>query len=300
MAIQQKLPVVGGGAGGRIFVATPTKLTTWLDCPERYRLTYVDKEPKGPPWAHNSLGTSLHNALRDWYLLPVEQRTTDAVAGLVRRDWIALGYRDDEQSAQWRERAAAMAARYVGGVDPADEPIGLERNVAFRTETLALNGRADRIDLREAEDGSQELVIVDYKAGRRLLSVDDVRSSLALAVYAVAAARTLRTPCRKVELHHLPSGQVLSWEHDDAALRRHIGRAHEIADDATRAEVEAAKRREEGGPDADVTDLFPARRGPQCGYCDVVRSCPSGLAETNAALLPPWAVLDAWPAESDG
>ena len=53
--------------------------------------------------------------------------------------------------------------------------------------------------LFEAPDG---LVVVDYKSGRRHLSTADVRSSLALAVYAAATSQTLRRPCRQVELHH--------------------------------------------------------------------------------------------------
>ena len=282
---------------GRIFVATPTKLTTWLDCPERYRLTYVDRMPKGPPWAHNSVGASLHNALRDWYLLPVPERTPDAAATLVRQDWIDLGFRDAAQSEQWRERAARMAARYVAGLDSTDEPVGVERSVAFRTDHLALNGRADRIDRRTSPEGQEELVVVDYKTGRHLLSVADVRSSLALAIYAVAAARTLRAPCRRVELHHLPSGEVLTWEHDESALQRHIERAHQIAADASRAEREAERRREDD-PDAYVADLFPPRRGIQCSYCDLVANCAAGLEETNGELPTPWAVLDVWPPEA--
>ena len=49
----------------RLVSATPTRLTTWLDCPRRYRFTYLDRPapPKGPPWAHNSLDASVHLAL---------------------------------------------------------------------------------------------------------------------------------------------------------------------------------------------------------------------------------------------
>jgi hypothetical protein len=284
------------GLPRRLFTGSPTKLTTWLDCPARYRLTYVDKAPKGPPWAHNSVGNSIHNALRDWYLLPVAERTTGAVAGIVRRDWITAGFRDEEQSREWCERAVAWVVLYVATLDPNDEPAGVERSVAFRTQTLALNGRADRIDARTDEDGRDELVVVDYKTGRHLLSTADVRSSLALAVYAVAAARTLRRPCRRVELHHLPSGQVLSWEHDDASLNRHIARAHDIAAEAGRA-VELARARREEDEEADVADLFPARPGPACGYCDMVRDCEAGIAETQAVLRAPWDGLMRWNVE---
>src|SRR5437763_9172722 len=59
------------GMPRRLYPCTPTRLTTWLDCPRRYRMTYLDRPapPKGPPWAHNSLGASVHNALAGWWRL---------------------------------------------------------------------------------------------------------------------------------------------------------------------------------------------------------------------------------------
>ena len=304
---QDVLPL--DGVAPRLFTGTPTRLATWLDCPRRYRLTYVDRAPKGPPWAHGSLGLSVHNALRDWFLLPVERRTTDAAADAVRRDWVDLGFRDAAQSQEWRERAAGMVAAYVAGLDPADEPIGVERTVAFRTATMALSGRADRIDVRpvgagadggteDARAETRELVVVDYKTGRHLLSAQDARTSLALAVYAVAAERTLRRRCRRVELHHLPSGQVLVWEHDDDSLRRHLERAASIAHDAGAAEQQARVRRAGAdGDSAEIGDLFPARPGPLCGYCDVVRSCQEGMTAIDGVMRVPWDVLDRWSAD---
>jgi len=43
----------------RLFVATPTKLLTFVDCKRKYRYTYLEtpRPPKGPPWAHNTVGT---------------------------------------------------------------------------------------------------------------------------------------------------------------------------------------------------------------------------------------------------
>ena len=31
------------GMPSKLFRATPTRLTTWLDCPRRYRFTYLDR-----------------------------------------------------------------------------------------------------------------------------------------------------------------------------------------------------------------------------------------------------------------
>jgi RecB family exonuclease len=279
------------GMPARLLPANPTRLATWQDCPARYRLTYLDKAPKGPPWAHTSFGIAVHNALRDWWSLPLPERTGDAAAGLVRRAWVPLGFRDDAHAEQWCEEAAAMVRRYVAGLDPSDEPVGVERTVSFRTDVMTMQGRVDRIDRRASEDGGEELVIVDYKTGRHVLSTTDARSSTALAMYAVAAQRTLRTRCRRVELHHLPTGDVVVWEHAQESLRRHVSRAEDVAREAGSAE--AAWRAADGALDPEVQEqVFPARPSALCGYCDVVRSCPAGIASTGGLLPSAWSVMD--------
>ena len=131
----------------------------------------------------------------------------------------------------------------MAGLDPAREPLGVERTVATRTDLIAVSGRIDRLDDRRGPDGSGELVVVDYKTGRHVLTVDDARTSLPLALYALAAERVMRRPCRRVELHHLPTGQVLAWEHTAESLARQLRRAEDIA-----AECAAADERFRGGP----------------------------------------------------
>ena len=128
--------------------------------------------------------------------------------------WLTDGFRDDRQLLDARDRSREQVERYLADVDPDDEPIGVERTVAVRTARAALWGRVDRIDDRPGEG----IVVVDYKTGRSVLTVDDARTSLALAVYAAAAARTLRRPCTRVELHHLPTGDVVAWEHTEESL----------------------------------------------------------------------------------
>jgi RecB family exonuclease len=272
------------GMPRRLYPCTPTRLSAWLDCPRRYRMTYLDRPspPKGPPWAHNSLGASIHNALAGWWRLPLAQRTVAAAGQLVERGWIDEGYSDQAQSARHRERAVDMVCRYVAGLDPADEPAGVERTVATRTDKIAVSGRIDRLDWRPADDADTELVVVDYKTGRHLLTVDDARSSMALALYALAAGRALRRPCHRVELHHLPSGQVLAWSHTDESLARHLGRAENIAAECASAD----DLMRDGLPAERRDEVFPPRPGASCGWCDYLRHCPEGAAA--AVTRRPW------------
>ncbi len=264
------------GMPEKLFVCTPSKLAAYEDCPRRYRYAYVDRPApaKGPAWAHNSLGASVHTALRNWYGLPGGQRRPEALGTLLKATWVSEGYRDEAQEREVFRRALEWLESYVSGLDPLEEPVGVERTVAAKTRVLALSGRVDRIDRR-----GDELVIVDYKTGRGELSRDDARGSRALALYAYAAARVFRRRCRKVELHHLPTRTVAGHEHTEESLVRHLSRAEAAAGD-----ILAAERAVAGGGDPDTA--FPTAPGALCSWCDYRRTCPGGV---EAPVREPWA-----------
>jgi putative RecB family exonuclease len=272
------------GMPERLFVCTPSKLGAFADCPRRYRYSYVDRPtpPKGAPWAHNSLGASVHTALKNWYALPVDRRVSGALPTLLKSTWVREGYRDVEQERAAYQQALRWLDTYVSGLDPADEPLGVERVVATKTGVLAFNGRADRIDGRAGPEGP-EAVIVDYKTGRSGLDADDARGSQALALYAYAAQRVFRRPCHRVELHHLPSGTVATHEHTDESLDRQVRRAEETARD-----IMAAERAVAGGADPDAE--FPTNPGALCSWCDFRKVCPAGV---EAAAREPWSAVEA-------
>jgi RecB family exonuclease len=321
--VYDQLPLEG--MPRRLYSCTPSRLNTWLDCRRRYRFTYLDRpQPsKGPAWAHNSVGASVHNALAGWWREPYERRTPLTAALLLTNGWIGEGFRDAEQSGQWLGRARDLVSGYVATLDPADDPVGVERTVATRTKVIAVSGRIDRLDRR-----GDELVVVDYKTGRRALTQDDARSSLALAIYAVAASTMMRTPCLAVELHHLPTGEIVEWRHTEESLGRHLRRAEEIATEAangderyreamgapagraggSKAGRAGAKRGGTASPEGrapaavgdrpsvgpaqvpdEIDELFAPSPGPICSWCDFRRHCPEGLAA--APDRRPWDAL---------
>lgn len=260
--VQQEL----AGMPQPLYSASPSKLLTWLDCPRRYRMAYLDRpRPVARPQrAHTSFGVAVHNALRDfWDLAPVD-RTPSAAARLVRGAWIDLGFRDPEQSARWRERAQTQVASYLRGVDPHAAPLGIERTVALKTGSLALRGRIDRLDERDGE-----LVVVDYKTSRATPDADEARTSLPLALYAVAAARMFRRQCVRVELHHVPSGEVAVHEHTPESLQRKVAEAESIASDLRRAD---ADHRQVGVE----SRHFAPRTSALCTWCDFRAHCAEG------------------------
>ena len=273
-----------GFASRPLVRVTPARLATWADCPRRYRLTYVDRPAPSRSGARaaSTLGAVVHLALRAFYDLPAPRRTPDAAAALVDRHWNGEGFRDAGQAAGYRLRSREWVADYAAGAGAGAAPVALEKWVSVSTPRVIAEGRADRIDRRPGPDGADELVIVDYKTGRAP-TADDAQRSAALALYAVAARRTLHAPCRRVELHHLPTGEVAAAVHDEASLRGHLARIEDTAADMADAEAEAAAG---GTPDV----LFPARPAPRCGSCDVRRHCREGRAA--APEVPPWASLE--------
>ncbi|MBB5807774.1 RecB family exonuclease [Saccharothrix ecbatanensis] len=277
--MQEQLGFDFGAMPKKLVRVTPAKLATWADCPRRFRMAYLDRPspPRGGAWAHNTLGAVVHNALKALFDLPVQRRTPEQAVALLHRQWKNEGFKDAEQAGVYRDRAVGWVRDYVTEIDTSIEPVGIERWVSTPTSKIVAEGRVDRIDLRDGE-----LVIVDYKTGRHALTVDDARGSQALALYALAARRTLRKPCHRVELHHLPSGSVAVWEHTEESLARHVTRAEEAADELALATDTLA-----AGGDPEI--LFPPRTGNQCTWCDFRRSCPEGQRASPA--IDPWALL---------
>ena len=276
-----------------LFSCSPSKLMTWVDCPRRFRLQYLEKKRSSFSWAHNSLGSSAHIALSKWFDLEIDQRTSEAGVALVARSWVSDGFRDESQSEMWQHRVADMVATYLKGVDPTVEPIARERQVAFTSESLAMAGKVDRVDLEHDGDG-EHAVVIDYKTGKHILTDDDARTSLALAAYVLGVRRTLKKRCFRVELHHLPSNQVASFEHTEESLARHLSRANSIGREAQSASqefatIDQAIQNGEAQAIEKADALFPARAGALCGWCDMCRWCETG--QQAAALKQSWSGL---------
>lgn len=264
----------------RLTKVSPARLATFADCPRRYRMAYLDRPTpqRTGPWAHSTLGAVVHNALRALFDVPPARRTPERAAALLSEHWQDGGFADADQAATYRARAKEWVAEYVEHHDVTSDPVGIERWVSApvnpqpgQPASMIIEGRADRIDQRGGE-----LVIVDYKTGRRAPDEYEARSSQALAMYAVAAERTLRRPCRKVELHHLPSGTVAEATHTPESLQRHLRRAEETAED-----VRLATDTLDAGADADA--VFPARPDRRCAWCDFRPSCEAGQQAAPAA-----------------
>jgi hypothetical protein len=253
-------PPVLPGMPKRLLQVSPAATDAWLTCPRKYRFRYVDRPaPRpGPGWAHQTVGAAVHNALLHYYEQEPADRNPDQVNQLVADAWSDVGFRGAAQSGEYRHRATDWVVGYVATQDPDLRPLALERTVSCKDDRAVYSGRVDRVDER-----GPELVIVDYKTGRKPPTDADARSSPALALYLVAARETLHRPGVRVELHHVPTGAVASATHTPQSLTRHRDRLVDLAAEATAASAEP-------------TDSFPPNPGPMCGWCDFYAHCAEG------------------------
>src|SRR5688572_1681214 len=103
----------------KLIKVTPSRLATWVDCPRRFRMAYLDRPtpPRGGAWAHSTLGAVVHNALRAFFDLPVARQTPEAAAALVGQHWSDERFAGPGQAAEYRTRAAGWVADYVAEID---------------------------------------------------------------------------------------------------------------------------------------------------------------------------------------
>lgn len=260
-----------------LYVASPSRLAAWLDCPRRYRMQYLDRPrpPARPARAHTHIGTAVHAALAAWWHLPRRDRSARAGARLVERGWIDVGFRDPAQSMHWRTRSATAVSAYLETIDPDVEPPGVERVVPLRAFGMSIAGKIDRLDLRGDVPGGR-FVVVDYKTGRVVPTPEEARTSLALALYAGAVWQTFRRRCVDVELHHVPSGTIVAHRHTPDGLRRKVDEAASIVADLRRADANHRRGAGSGAEKDGNSGDFAPRPSALCRWCDFRAHCVEG------------------------
>ena len=143
---------------------SPTKAAAWVDCPRRFFYSYVERRRVKSSWAHFTYGNVVHRALKEWFDLEPDQRSTELIERSVFASWSDDGFRDIEHSRAWRDRAVVVVTDYLAQVDSGVEPLATERTLAFKDDAsgFVMEGRIDRLD----NDGTA-VMVVDYKTASR-------------------------------------------------------------------------------------------------------------------------------------
>lgn len=240
-------------------VISPSRLTTFLACPVKYRWTHVD--PRGKWYmkarSYYSFGTTLHKALERFHDSSDTGVTTVAEAvAAVEESWIDSGYGSAEEMAEALGDGKALIERYVEesqAAAPKGNCLFVEKTLSMEFDRFRLVGRLDRVD--ELADGSLE--IVDYKSGFFDFTPEDASSDIALSCYQLLLKQSY--PDRRVTatLLSLRSGASASYSLSPVELDVFAGDVEYLGNQILNTEFQ---------------DLAPTPK-PLCRHCDFLRLC---------------------------
>ncbi len=242
-----------------------SKLTTYEQCPQKYKFRYIDEIPPPIRSIELHLGDSVHRALEKLYAdaMQGQTRSCDEILAFYQRKWDE-GYtpqmrivRSGTTARTYLEYGRQMLLTYHRRFYPFTESTTLELEQKFvypLSENQELRGIIDR--LARAGDGSLE--IHDYKTSRRLPNSSQVTSDTQLALYELA----LR--------HRWPDSQriTLIWHY--LAFDKDISIAK------TLQQLETIKRNTLGLiKRIESAASFPTQVTPLCDWCEYKAICPA-------------------------
>lgn len=244
---------------------SPSKVSSFTDCPLAFRLSVIDRLPERPSPAAVK-GTLVHRALEALvWEHPPGDRTVEVATAEVHRSWRAMQGDTEvrglaltgDQGDELVEDAVMLARRYFELEDPDRvRAVGVELGLEADVDGLRLRGVIDRLDLNDEGD----LVVVDYKTGRAP-SAGFERSKMAgVHVYALLCERVLGRAPVEVRLLHLREPVAIVATPSDQSIRGQRQRSVAVWRAIERA--------------CDRGDFRP-RPSRLCGYCSFQAMCPA-------------------------
>jgi ATP-dependent DNA helicase UvrD/PcrA len=203
-----------------------SQLQTFTVCPLHYKLRYIMNLPSLPS-AALSYGVTIHNTLRDFFLLILQngKPKNGMILELLEKNWINQGYTSKQHEKQTYEQAKEMLAGFARQtLENPPNTLAVELPFNFMIDKLKAGGKIDRID--KLLDGRIE--IIDYKTGQNVPTEKKARDDLQLSFYALAA-----TEVKDGILGKDPSDVLLTLYYLEADKK--------ISTTRTRADLEKAK-----------------------------------------------------------
>jgi putative RecB family exonuclease len=248
---------------------SPSRAGDFKQCPLLYRFRAIDRLPEQPSRAQIR-GTLVHAVLERLFDLPAPQRAPEAARALVRPVWEELcgalpdlvgrlfDGPDDPELPLWLESADALLEAYFRLEDPRRlEPAARELLVETELDSgLLLRGYVDRLDVAP----SGEVRVVDYKTGGAPRQVAEVKALFQMKFYALALLQQRGVVPTQLRLLYLADGESLTYQPDEAELRR-FARTLEAIWLAIRT--------------AGETGDFRPNPGRACDWCSHKAFCPA-------------------------
>lgn len=237
-----------------------SRVDTYRQCPLRFRFSYLDKLPAEPS-PHLSWGTSVHSALERWWTqkLPAAPPVETLLQALYDC-WDDTGFEGmaREDKLAWYRHAQDVLRRHHERHAPGFVP-------AVASEAWFCLDLGDDIEVvgsidHVARTPGGGIGIVDWKTNKRAKTRQDVRSSLQLAIYTLAAVELWGQEPEWVALDFVVPGVRVTVDRSDIDTEAALATLREVAREVR----------------AEAFDPNPSRL---CEWCDYRGLCPAFQGE---------------------
>ncbi len=260
-------------------VYSHSQLATYETCPQKYKLSYLDKIEVETEGIEAFMGSRVHEVLEKLYrdLKVTKLNTLEELMDFYHQSWeknwndLIQIVRKDYSAEEYRHLGEKCITDYYKRYHPFDQgkTLGLEEYVYFPLEEEKgywIRGYIDRLTLAD----SSILEIHDYKTSNRLPAQEDVRSDRQLALYQMGVAEKWQG-IQEVRLiwHYLTFDTEIRSSRTPEELRQ-----------LRQATLDLIQRIE-------GDRQFPSKEGPLCDWCDFQRFCPQRKHLFSLGSLPP-------------
>jgi len=228
-----------------------SQFSMYKECPLQYKYKYLLNVPT--PESHAlSFGTTIHDTLRDFHLaLMFGEVTSEKLMEMYERNWIPLGYIDEEhRNLRFESGKKLLKDYYEKYAGSKVKPIAIEKPFNLKIGEIKFFGRIDRID--PLQNG--EVEIIDYKTGnakdQKYVDKDDQ-----VTFYAMGAKEALGMEPKKLSLYFVESGEKISTTRSEEQFESKKKEVKEVV-----GSIKAGD--------------FKADPGMHCSWCDYKDICP--------------------------
>ena len=231
-------------------------IETYLECPLKFKLAYVEKIPTGPQ-AALTFGNVMHQAVRHYFELRKQKEPAEEeIADFYLRAWRSAGFEDSYQEQAYKQSGLEQLREFVSlhnrrSVDA--DALRFEQAFAVDLGAVTLEGRIDQVQ-PVGSRAARTVELVDYKTGRPRAQ-KDADSSLQLSVYALAARECFSLDPVRLTFYNLADNEAVSSARTPKDLDQVRAKIHEVAEDIRHS-------------------LFNPKPGYACKFCDFVPICP--------------------------
>lgn len=241
-----------------------SKLSTFEQCPQKYKFGYIDKIDTGIKSIEAFMGDMVHRALEKLYKdlkfekLNTEQDLVDFYHEEWEKHWedSILVVKKQYTKDNYKDKGERMIRDYYKKYHPFNQEttIGLETQWYYDlNEEHKIHVRIDRLAM--PEEGVYE--IHDYKTNSSLKTQEELDKDRQLAVYSMGVKKQF-PDAKKV---------ILVWHFLDFNKEMRSTRTTQELEELRKEVISLIGEIEK-------TDEYPPRQSPLCDYCEFKQICP--------------------------